>query len=147
MENMEGNKVDLRKLNILGGVGLLLLALKYFLSAFSLVGLVLEAVVMYKYSKILKNSKIWTAYLLYLVELYVGGLILFGFKGMLDKLAKISTNIIFGLVAFLIITTALFYRKAYKELGLSMGHNYFVKALRYYFDYSYFSINYDFFKS
>jgi len=128
MENMEGNKVDLRKLNILGGVGLLLLALKYFLSAFSLVGLVLEAVVMYKYSKILRNSKIWTAYLLYFVELYVGGLILFGFKGILDELAKISTNIIFGLVAFLIITTALFYRKAYKELGLSMGHNYFVKA-------------------
>jgi hypothetical protein len=128
MENMEGNKVDLRKLNILGGVGLLLLALKYFLSAFSLVGLVLEAVVMYKYSKILRNSKIWTAYLLYLVELYVGGLILFGFKGILDELAKISTDLVFGLIALIVITTMLFYRKAYKELGLSMGHNYFVKA-------------------
>jgi uncharacterized membrane protein len=128
MENMEGNKVDLRKLNILGGIGLLLLALKYFLSVFSLVGLVLEAVVMYKYSKILRNSKIWTAYLLYLVELYVGGLILFGFKGILDELAKININLIFGLIALLVITTMLFYRKAYKELGLSMGHNYFVKA-------------------
>jgi uncharacterized membrane protein len=131
MENMEGNKVDLRKLNILGGTGLLLLGLKYFLPASFLVGLaglVLEAVVMYKYSKILKNSKIWKSYLFYLVELYTGGLILFGFKGVLDELAKVSTNIIFGLVAFLIITTALFYRKAYKELGLSMRHNYFVKA-------------------
>jgi hypothetical protein len=63
-----------------------------------------------------------------LVELYVGGLILFGFKGILDELAKISTNLVFGLIALLIITTMLFYRKAYKELGLSMGHNYFVKA-------------------
>jgi uncharacterized membrane protein len=68
MENIEKSKVDLRKLNILGGTGLLLLGLKYFLLASSLVGLaglVLEAVVMYKYSKILKNSKIWTAYLLF----------------------------------------------------------------------------------
>jgi hypothetical protein len=128
MENMEGNKVDLRKLNILGGVGLLLLALKYFLSAFSLVGLVLEAGVMYRYSKILRNSKIWTAYLLYLVELYTGGLILFGFKGILDELAKISTNLVFGLIVLIVITTMLFYRKAYKELGLSMKHNYFVRA-------------------
>jgi hypothetical protein len=128
MENMEKNKVDLRKLNILGGIGLLLLGLKYFLSAFSLVGLVLEAVVMYKYSKILRNSKIWTAYLLYLVELYAGGLILFDFKGILDELAKISTNLVFGLIALIVITTMLFYRKTYKELGLSMRHNYFVKA-------------------
>jgi uncharacterized membrane protein len=128
MENMEKNKVDLRKLNILGGIGLLLLALIYFLSVFSLAGLVLEAVVMYRYSKILKNSKIWTVYLLYLVELYTGGLILFGFKGILDELAKININLIFGLIALLVITTMLFYRKAYKELGLSMGHNYFVKA-------------------
>jgi hypothetical protein len=128
MENVEGNKVDLRKLNILGGIGLLLLALKYFLSAFSLIGLILEAVVMYKYSKILRNPKIWKSYLFYLVELYVGGLILFGFKGVLDTLAKISTNLVFGLIVLIVITTMLFYCKAYKELGLSMRHNYFVKA-------------------
>jgi hypothetical protein len=83
---------------------------------------------MYKYSKILKNSKIWTAYLLFGWDIYIGGLILFGFKGILDELAKVSTNLVFGLIVLIVITTALFYRKAYKELGLLIGHNYFVKA-------------------
>jgi hypothetical protein len=125
---MENNKVDLKKLNILGGIGLLIFGLKFLFSVFSLVGLVLEALVIYKYSKILKNPKIWKAYLLYLVGLCIDGLILFGFIESPDIFAKINTNLVFGLIALIIIIMMLFYQKAYSELGLSIGHNYFVKV-------------------
>jgi hypothetical protein len=128
---MGENKVDLRKLNILGGIGLLIFGLKILFSFFSLVGLILEAIVIYKYSKILKNPKIWRFYLLYLIGLCINGLILFSITKSPDIFAKINTNLIFGLISLVIVIMMLFYQIAYINLGLSIGHNYFTKILHY----------------
>jgi uncharacterized membrane protein len=125
---MEKSKVDLRKLNIAGGIGLLLSGANPIFPTLSLIGLIIEAVVMYQYSKILKNPKIWTMYLLYLAALLFGSLILFGFGEIFDKIAKINDKLAFGLIALIVMIAMFFYRKVYKELGLSIKHNYFVKA-------------------
>jgi hypothetical protein len=135
MENVEKNKVDLKDLKILGGVGLLLLATDSILPFLSSIGFILEAIAIYRYSKILKNSKIWTTYLLYLITLILGVLIIFGVGGIFDGLAKISAKLAFGLIALIVMIAMFFYRKVYKEhrkvykeLGLSIKHDYFVKA-------------------
>ncbi|MBX0310622.1 MAG: hypothetical protein JHC31_02260 [Sulfurihydrogenibium sp.] len=69
--------------------------------------------------------------MLYLIGLCVNGLILFGFIESPHTFAKVNTNLVFGLIALIIIIMMLFYQIAYIELGLSIGHNYFAKILYY----------------
>ncbi|MEN3027762.1 MAG: DUF996 domain-containing protein [Aquificaceae bacterium] len=131
---MENSVVNLNTPKLLGGIGMILILLSPFLLVTGIVGVVLVAVAMHKFSELLKEKDIFNKYIIGLVISIVsffvvylfglGSLITGIFAGGLEfNLPSFGFGVMVAmLLAYILgIIAAYYYKRAYDILGAKTG--------------------------